>query len=340
MYEAGNIQFSENQITQLAVSRLGLKSKAPIYPSTHSVMVKCPFHHDKTPSMSINFDKGLYHCFSCGRGGHISSLYWEMTGESLYKALGIKTDAFSAFSRMENIGYDSLFLRTQEPDPEDSYRLRSVHVVYDPSQIHEVESSQECMSYLRRRGIPLSVAHAMKMKYAEEVEFNGTRYIHRLLIPVYEKGGLISVEGRRIRNTDEAKVLYCYNGTVDTLYDLDHLDLQKPVYACEGLMDLVQLRKSSSTQNSTSIFGANLTRRQLHLIGKCKQFIYIEDLDEAGSRTLAKLRESGLRNIYHLTLPKSINGSPVKDLGDLVKAQSSVDDLIRHKWLRYIKPLF
>lgn len=30
---------------------------------------KCPFHTDKTPSLSINDKKGLFKCFSCGRGG-------------------------------------------------------------------------------------------------------------------------------------------------------------------------------------------------------------------------------------------------------------------------------
>lgn len=31
---------------------------------------RCPFHNDKTPSLSINDKKGVFKCFSCGRGGH------------------------------------------------------------------------------------------------------------------------------------------------------------------------------------------------------------------------------------------------------------------------------
>lgn len=30
---------------------------------------KCIFHNDKTPSLSINDKKGVFKCFSCGRGG-------------------------------------------------------------------------------------------------------------------------------------------------------------------------------------------------------------------------------------------------------------------------------
>ena len=30
---------------------------------------RCPFHDDRTPSLSMNSEKGMWHCFSCGRGG-------------------------------------------------------------------------------------------------------------------------------------------------------------------------------------------------------------------------------------------------------------------------------
>ena len=33
----------------------------------------CPFHNEKTPSFSVNEDKGFYHCFGCGEHGDIIS---------------------------------------------------------------------------------------------------------------------------------------------------------------------------------------------------------------------------------------------------------------------------
>ena len=34
----------------------------------------CPFHHDKTPSFSVNMESGIWHCFGCGESGGLNQL--------------------------------------------------------------------------------------------------------------------------------------------------------------------------------------------------------------------------------------------------------------------------
>ncbi|MFB3054410.1 MAG: CHC2 zinc finger domain-containing protein, partial [Alphaproteobacteria bacterium] len=31
----------------------------------------CPFHNEKTPSFTVNEDKGFFHCFGCGAHGDV-----------------------------------------------------------------------------------------------------------------------------------------------------------------------------------------------------------------------------------------------------------------------------
>lgn len=50
-------------------------------------VAKCTFHDDKTPSMSINSEKGLYCCRGCGAAGDIIKFQSEITGASMGEAI-------------------------------------------------------------------------------------------------------------------------------------------------------------------------------------------------------------------------------------------------------------
>lgn len=322
---------NRRELTISALRLLNLKSKNTINPSTKEIMVSCPIHgKDRTPSMGIDLERGIYNCFACGAHGTIENLYRTVTGQSLNVALGLNLDSFSTFAN-----------RTPIVTFEEPLTLKNVYLNLNKTDFKELNYNPDVLKYLRSRGISLKVAHTMQMKYVENSRINGTLFKRRLIIPIYENNKLISIEGRRVYSEDpDPKVLYPKNCTVNTLFDIDNLDKQNTLYACEGLMDLAVLRTCDLFKNSTSIFGANLTQRQVELFKQFPKIVYIPDLDAAGTKTVDIMKEASLKNVYILPPPKTINNCAIKDIGDIPKARATIQQLVDRRWLSYQKPLF
>ena len=53
----------------------------------------CPFHGEKTPSFTINDDKGFYHCFGCGAHGDAIGWLVEQRGLPFMEAVRELADA-------------------------------------------------------------------------------------------------------------------------------------------------------------------------------------------------------------------------------------------------------
>ena len=47
----------------------------------------CPFHNEKTPSFSVNAERGFFHCFGCGAGGTVFDFMMKVEGLSFPEAM-------------------------------------------------------------------------------------------------------------------------------------------------------------------------------------------------------------------------------------------------------------
>lgn len=293
---------------KLLVRMLQLKAKGP-YEHKNTAMFKCPYHKDSAPSLSINFSTGEWHCFSCGRGGYMTSLCRSRTGKTAQELLGIKDDEFSFHS----------FLR--EPTAEETIEDK----VKRDSQIEDSLSlvikgavkayyqSPEAVAYLESRGIERREATSMNMKYVEEAYCNGTYFKKRLLVPIYnKKGNLINVEARDVTRHQEAKCLYPAK-TIKTMYEWWKLDHTKPLYIVEGLMDLAVLRSDDYFKNSSGIFGTQVTDYQIFLMNQFPEIIHIPDNDEPGMHATVDLK-ARLSTKYSVL---KVGSSFIKDVGDI-----------------------
>ena len=68
---------TEREINEQIVLRLDISKSV----KHNSIMGHCPFHTDKHPSFSVDLDRALCHCFSCGYNCKLRRIFREITGK-------------------------------------------------------------------------------------------------------------------------------------------------------------------------------------------------------------------------------------------------------------------
>lgn len=342
---------TEREINEQIVLRLDISKSV----KHNSIMGHCPFHTDKHPSFSVDLDRALCHCFSCGYNGKLRGLFREITGHSINKELGIKWEA------QDEATFVNPFKETVK---EDLSATPDVHIALDGAFI-PVDKDPDVCKYLMQRCIPVSVAKSMRMSFATMARSFDTfepnnkdqmvYFTKRLVIPIYERGKLLSCEGRDIygkeyyynmlrrkgMNPDEheyKKCIYPRGASTSTLYDIDKLDSSRRLYFVEGIMDLAVLRTDSffNTKNSTAIFGASISERQRYFL-KQFDFTYIIDNDLAGflslRRLMDSLKEAPVKRDWKFVVPP-FHDQGVKDVGDIpVKTGKTIEQCRKAHWL-------
>ena len=106
---------------------------------------RCPFHDDKTPSFSINIEKGTYHCFGCGARGDIINLYAKLNNI---------TDA-EAIKEMKDKYLNKPYAKDAASKPKENDLYKKQKAVQQMQYIWEsAESEAEIVKrYLKGRGI-------------------------------------------------------------------------------------------------------------------------------------------------------------------------------------------
>ena len=342
---------TEREINEQIVLRLDISKNV----KHNSIMGHCPFHTDKHPSFSVDLDRALCHCFSCGYNGKLRGLFREITGHSINKELGIKWEA------QDEATFVNPFKETIK---EDLSATPDVHIALDGAFI-PVDKDPDVCKYLMHRCIPVSVAKSMHMSFATMARSFDTfepnnkdqmvYFTKRLVIPIYERGKLLSCEGRDIygkeyyynmlrrkgMDPDEheyKKCIYPRGASTSTLYDIDKLDSSRRLYFVEGIMDLAVLRTDSffNTKNSTAVFGASISERQRYFL-KQFDFTYVIDNDLAGwlslRRLMEALKEAPIKRDWKFVVPP-FHEQGVKDVGDIpVKTGKTIEQCRKAHWL-------
>ncbi|MDJ0641355.1 MAG: DNA primase [Erythrobacter sp.] len=312
----------------------------------------CPFHDEKTPSFTINDQKGFYHCFGCGAHGDVISWMIEQRGLSFIDAI----KELAAEAGMEVPAPDPVAAKKAE-------KRASLVDVTTAAQEWFVANlrgaeGREALEYLRRRGLKNEILREFGFGYAPESkqalptalpEFDesmlvetgmriatedGTKYDRfrgRVMLPIQDARGRVIAFGGRILESRDGVAKYL-NSPDTPLFDkgrtLYNLHRAAPasrqtgrVVVVEGYMDVVALAQAG-IEDAVAPLGTALTEMQLEMLWRMvERPVLCFDGDNAGQK--AAMRAIGralpllapMRSLAIVRLPAGL------DPDDLINRQ-------------------
>ncbi len=135
----------------------------------------CPFHHEKTPSFTINDDKQFYHCFGCGAHGDVIKFVTEHDNIGFMDAV----EMLAAEAGMQ-VPKQSPQAAQQAKKEKDLYDLLEDATVIMEQCLYNSQNS-DALNYLLDRGITRETIKQFRIGFAPE----DGQFIRKLLL---EKG--------------------------------------------------------------------------------------------------------------------------------------------------------
>ena len=281
----------------------------------------CPIHNDSNPSFVIYKNSYHYRCFSCGENGHVYQLLEDLTGKSVYTTFNLKRSDYRSrlFSKPVDIEKPKKFY-----NKDISFSISgNYYNVYD---------NVDVLSYIRKKNITDKFIYDFNIRYMykakvesqrinekDQIEKSDIKLHNRLLIPIIENKKIINYELRDFTEKSKVKCLYIKYCPTNTLFNIDNLDRNKPLYVTEGISDLPQIYTYIS-KNCTAPFGISITDNQIKLLNEFKQIIFLPDNDEQGLNFISKLYEVLDREFYIALLDADIEDPGKATLRQIKKA--------------------
>jgi DNA primase len=292
----------------------------------------CPFHHEKTPSFTVDPERKLYYCFGCHKGGTIVDFIMEMdklsyveTLETLAKRFGVelvyeagawapdterqsRLEALAELYRRVTLSFHHLLMKKSEGEQAKNYvlgrgmtadtidRFRLGYSPADRAWLFHFLSEKGGFSeeFLASSGL-------FSSKYPKSAFFS-----NRLMFPINDRQGRTVAFGGRLLTGDGPKYI---NSTESELFkkgqNLFALDLALPeirsgksAVIAEGYMDVLALHQAG-IRSAVAPLGTALTDDQARLLKRwADTVILMLDADEAGQNAMHKAiltcRKNGL----------------------------------------------
>jgi DNA primase len=312
----------------------------------------CPFHNEKSPSFTVNDQKGFYHCFGCAEHGDIIGFTMKIDGLDFRDAVQKLADDFGIL--VPQVKFDKI----QESLEERDYLILEKSCNFFEKNLHE-SSDSKSRNYLKKRQINSIIAKKFRLGFApnsfdslinflktegfSDLEISRTgiigknerqnfydKFRDRIIFPITDKKNRVIAFGGRALGDEMPKYLNSAETDLfkknQTLYNFYFA--RKPIFSkgyavvVEGYMDTIALA-SNGVENVVAGLGTALGSEHL------KELFYITDKiivcldgDSAGIRAAKRVSEIALplinakKNIAFTILPNQMDPDDfIKEFG-------------------------
>ena len=290
----------------------------------------CPFHNEKTPSFTVNEEKGFYHCFGCGAHGSVFDFVMETENLSFPEAV----ERLAAEAGME-VPQDSPEERARSERAKGLYGVLEAAALYFEKQLRMPEGKR-ALQYLLERGLTEETVKAYRLGFAPDgrgalkaaLTKDGTpgeklleaglvvqpdeqdrppydRFRGRVMFPILDGRGRVTAFGGRILNADPGSNAPKYLNSPETpvfqkgrllygLYQAREHARDYPMVIVEGYTDVLALQQAGF-QTAVAPLGTALTEDQIRLVWRfSREPILCFDGDNAGERAASRAAERAL----------------------------------------------
>lgn len=273
----------------------------------------CPFHHEKTPSFSVDRDKQLYYCFGCKQGGNVTNFI--MKTENLTFGESVELLARRCGLPMPQMINDKQYQEVKEKKKLIAEMHKAAARFYHDTLMSPAGAG--ALAYLQRRGITEDVVKRFGLGFApDKWDSVASLLADKGYAPsLMNESGLVTAKNDKVFDTFRNRVMYPiinvfgdviafggrvlddstpkYLNTKDTvlfnkrrnLYGIDLLRRQKSIKSAvivEGYMDVVSMY-AGGVKSVVASLGTALTKEQAVLLKRYTSDVFIAyDGDEAG----------------------------------------------------------
>jgi DNA primase len=301
-----------------------------------------PFKNEKTPSFFVSPSKGIFKCFSTGKGGNVVTFLMENDKLSYPEALQYLAKKYNIEIVEKE---ESIEERQQKNERESLLSVNQFACQYFIDTLHSPEGKAIGWSYFIERGFREDTIRKFQLGYAREEKNAFTRkaidqaykldylvktgltiqhdnntydrFHGRIMFPIHGLTGQILGFGGRIMKADEKAAKYINSPESDIYHKSDILYglyfarqailKSDTCYLVEGYTDVISMHQVG-IESVVASSGTSLTQNQIRLIKRFTHNITVlYDGDEAGIKASLRgidlLLEEGL-NVRVVLLPQ------------------------------------